>query len=147
METIARLAVLLSCAAAGGTLLVVLAGQRPTHPSSAREASMGTLRGTLPAALAGYALLAGGTALTGAGALDAGSLAWGLRVGGVTLLTTTAVLAGLVTARPGAPFPVTTGGLVILLWAGGALALVSWLLAVGGVLAALAFSVRVEPHR
>jgi hypothetical protein len=39
------------------------------------------------------------------------------------------------------------GGLVILLWAGGALALVSWLLAIGAVLVALVGGVRIEPHR
>ncbi len=146
METIARLAVLLSCAAAGGTLLVVLAGPR-SAVTFAREAHPGSLPGVLPLALAGYVLLAGGVAFTGAGTLDAGMLATGLRVGGVALLVATAVLAGLVAAPPGERIPTTVGGLVILLWAGGALALVSWLLAVGGVLVALVGGVRIEPHR
>jgi hypothetical protein len=161
METIARLAVLLSCAAAGGTLLVVLAGPR-SAVTFAREAHPGSLPGVLPAALAGYVLLAGGVALTGAGTRDsarqehvprerrrehAGMLATGLRVGGVALLLATAVLACLVAAPPGERIPMTVGGLVILLWAGGALALVSWLLAVGAVLVALVGGVRIEPHR
>ena len=41
----------------------------------------------------------------------------------------------------------TLGGLIILLWAGGALALVSWLLAIGAVLVALVGSVRMDPDR
>jgi len=41
----------------------------------------------------------------------------------------------------------TLGGLVVLLWAGAALALVSWLLAIGAVLIALIGGVRIEPHR
>ena len=147
METIARLAVLLCCAAAGGTLLVVLAGPRSAVTFAPREAHSGSLPGVLPAALAGYVLLAGGVALTGAGTLDAGMLATGLRVGGVALLVATAVLAGLVAAPFGERIPMTVGGLVILLWAGGALALVSWLLAVGAVLVALVGGVRIEPHR
>jgi hypothetical protein len=74
-------------------------------------------------------------------------LATGLRVGGVALLVATAVLAGLVAAPFGERIPMTVGGLVILLWAGGALALVSWLLAIGAVLVALVGGVRIEPHR
>ena len=146
METIARLAVLLSCAAAGGTLLVVLAGPRSAG-TFAREAHPGSLPGVVSAALAGYVLLAGGVTLTGAGTLDAGMLATGLRVGGVALLVVTALLAGLVAAPPGERIPMTVGGLVIILWAGGALTLVSWLLAIGAVLVALVGGVRIEPHR
>ena len=146
METIARLAVLLSCAAAGGTLLVVLAGTRSAGPV-AWQAHPDSLPGVFPAALAGYVLLAGGVALTGAGTLDAEGLAAGLRVGGVALLLATAVLAGIVAARAGERIPMTAGGLVILLWAGGALALVSWLLAIGGVVVAVVGAVRIEPDR
>jgi hypothetical protein len=101
----------------------------------------------LPAALAGYVLLAGGVALTGAGTLDAGMLATGLRAGGIALLVATAVLAVLVVVPHGERIPMTVGGLVILLWAGGALALVSWLLAIGGVVVALIGGVRIEPRR
>ena len=146
METIARLAVLLSCAAAAGGLLVSLA--RP-HPAGTRvrPEGPGSVPGVVPAALAGYVLLAGGAALTGAGTLDAGMLATGLRVGGVGLLVATGLLTGLVVAPTGQRVPMTLGGLVILLWAGGALALVSWLLAIGAVLVALAGSVRMDPDR
>jgi hypothetical protein len=101
----------------------------------------------VPAALAAYVLLAGGAALTGAGTLEAGMLATGLRVGGVGLLVATGLLAGLVVAPTAQRVPMTLGGLVILLWAGGALALVSWLLAIGAVLVALAGSVRMDPDR
>jgi len=146
METVARLVVLLSCAAAGGTLLVVLAGSRSAG-RLAWEANPRGIPGLFPAALAGYVLLAGGVALTGAGTLDAGMLATGLRVGGIALLVATTVLAGLVVAPPGARIPMTGGGLVILVWAGGALALVSWLLAIGAVVVALAGGVRIEPDR
>jgi len=145
METIARLAVLLSCAAAGGTLLVVLTGPRLSG-TIAREAHPGSLPGVLPPALAGYVLLAAGVALTGAGTLDAGMLATGLRVGGIALLVSTAVLAVVVVVSPAERLPVTVGGLAILLWAGGALALVSWLLAIGGVVVALVVGVRIEPR-
>ena len=47
----------------------------------------------------------------------------------------------------GARAPITIGGLVILLWAGGALALVSWLLAIGAMVVALAGSLRMDPDR
>jgi len=97
VETVARLAVLLSCAAAGGTLLVLLARPRSASPS-ARTAQPGMPPGVLTAALAAFVLLAGGVALTGAGRLDAGTLATGLRVGGVALLVATAFLAVLVVA-------------------------------------------------
>jgi drug/metabolite transporter (DMT)-like permease len=146
VETVARLAVLLSCAAAGGTLLVLLARPRSASPS-ARTAQPGMLPGVLAAALAAFVLLAGGVALTGAGRLDAGTLATGLRVGGVALLVATAFLAVLVVAPHGERIPMTLGGLVVLLWAGAALALVSWLLAIGAVLIALIGGVRIEPHR
>jgi len=147
METAARLAVLLSCAAAGGTLLVLLAGPRSAGPFARAAAQPGLLPGVLSAALAAYVLLAGGVALTGAGKLDAGILATGLRVGGVALLVATAFLAVLVVAPHGERIPMTLGGLVVLLWAGAALALVSWLLAIGAVLVALIGGVRIEPHR
>lgn len=146
METIARLAVLLSCAAACGTLLVLLAGPGSSG-RFAREVQPRILPGLLPAALVGYVLLAGGVALTGAGTLAPGMLATGLRVGGIALLLATAFLAALVAAPHGERAPMTLGGLVILLWAGGALALVSWLLAAGAVIVALVSGVRVEPHR
>ena len=146
METIARLAVLLSCAAAAGGLLVHLAGPHPARTRVRTGAGVG-LPGVVPAALAGYALLAGGAALTGAGTLDAGVLATGLRAGGVGLLVATGLLAGMVAAPTGTRVSTTIGGLVILLWAGGALALVSWLLAIGAVLVALAGSLRMDPDR
>jgi hypothetical protein len=146
METIARLAVLLSCAAAAGGLLVTLG--RP-HPARARirPEGPGSLPGVVPATLAGYVLLAGGAALTGAGTLDAGMLAAGLRVGGVGLLMATGLVAGLIVAPNGERVPMTLGGLVILLWAGGALALVSWLLAIGALVVALVGSLRMGPDR
>ena len=146
METIARLAVLLSCAVAAGGLLVQVA--RP-HPAGARVrtgAGIG-VPGVIPAALAGYAVLAGGAALTGAGTLDAGMLATGLRAGGVGLLVATGLVAGLIVARTGARAPTTVGGLVILLWAGGALALVSWALGDRAAVVALAGSLRMHPDR
>ncbi len=146
MDTVARLAVLLSCAAAGGTLLVLLGGPRSGGPFT-RAAQPGSLPGVLTAALAAYVLLAGGVALPGAGRLDAGALATGLRVGGVALLVATAFLAVLVVAPHGQRVPMTLGGLVVLLWAGAALALVSWLLAIGAVLVALIGGVRIEPSR
>jgi hypothetical protein len=145
MDTVARLSVLLSCAAAGGTLLVLLAGPRSAGPFARAAAQPGLLPGVLTAALAAYVLLAGGVALTGAARLDAGALATGLRAGGVALLVATAFLAVLVVTAHGER-PMTLGGLVVLLWAGAALALVSWLLAIGAVLVALVAGVRIEPN-
>ena len=49
----------------------------------------------------------------------------------VLLSIATGFLAGMVAAPTNARAPTTIGGLVILLWPGGALALVSWLLAIG----------------
>ncbi len=146
METIARLSVLLSCAAAAGLLAVILADPRSTG-LLARHAAPGALRGVVPAALGGYAIVAGGAALTGAGTVDAGMLATGLRVGGIALLTATAALTLIVIVPPVERVPMTAGALVIFLWAGGALALLSWLLALGSVLVALLGGVRIEPHR
>jgi hypothetical protein len=73
----------------------------------------------------------------------------------VLLSIATGFLAGMVApptdARAsttiGARAPMTIGGLVILLWAGGALALVSWLLAIGAMVVALAGSLRMDPDR
>ena len=53
----------------------------------------------------------------------------------------------MVAAPTNARAPTTIGGLVILLWPGGALALVSWLLAIGAVVVALAGSLRMDPDR
>jgi hypothetical protein len=91
--------------------------------------------------------MAGGVAVTGAGTLDAGMLATGLRVGGVALLVATAILAAVATPTPASGIAMTRGGLAVLLWAAGALALVSWLLAFGSVIVALILSVRIEPGR
>jgi hypothetical protein len=146
VETIARLSVLLSCAVAAGLLAVILADRRLAG-LLARHERPGTLRGVVQAALGGYALVAGGAALTGAGTVDAGMLATGLRVVGVALLVAVAALTVFVMVLPAERIPITAGALVILLWAGGALALVSWLLALGGVLVALVGGVRIEPHR
>ena len=73
----------------------------------------------------------------------------------VLLSIATGFLAGMVAAPTdarapttiGARAPMTIGGLVILLWAGGALALVSWLLAIGAMVVALAGSLRMDPDR
>lgn len=146
METIARIVVLLSCAVAAGGLLMILARPHPAPPR-VRPEGPGSLPGVVPAALVGYVLLAVGAGLTGAGTLDAGMLATGLRVGGVALLVATGLVAGLIVAPNGERVPMTLGGLVILLWAGGALALLSWLLAIGAVVVALVGSVRMGPDR
>ena len=53
----------------------------------------------------------------------------------------------MVAAPTNARAPTTIGGLVILLWPGGALALVSWLLAIGAVVVAFAGSLRMDPDR
>ena len=65
----------------------------------------------------------------------------------VLLSIATGFLAGMVAAPTNARAPTTIGGLVILLWPGGALALVSWLLAIGAMVVALAGSLRMDPDR
>jgi hypothetical protein len=73
----------------------------------------------------------------------------------VLLSIATGFLAGIVAAPTdarapttiGARAPMTIGGLLILLWAGGALALVSWALGDRAAVVALAGSLRMDPDR
>jgi len=71
METIARLAVLLSCGVGTAGLLVVLARPHPSDRHTRGSPGRSARR------------RAGGAAFTGADTLDAGMLGTGLRVGGV----------------------------------------------------------------
>jgi hypothetical protein len=95
-------------------------------------------------------VLGAGSALTGAGTVDAGPLAPLLQLAGICLLA----LAGWLGAGPGAraarrsdgPAGTPTAALV-LLWAGGALALASWVLAAGALAVALLAGAQVVPRR
>ncbi len=149
MEVAARLAVLVACAVAAGTLFVLVAAPVRVRPP-ADPPHAPPLAGLAPASLATFILLAGGSALTGAGAGDAGAAASVVALAGIGIL----VVAGLLTGRAAlrvlgassageaaaAPSPT----LLVLAWTGAALALASWLLAIGAVVVALLTSVRVE---
>ena len=149
MELAARLAVLLACAVAAGVFFILVASPPRAH-LPAEPLVPPPLAGLAPAAIFAFTLLAGGTALSGAGTVDAGALSGALAAAGIGLLGG----SGLVTARgtlrvlraPGAdeagfvPSPL----LILLAWAGAALALASWLLAIGALVVALLASVRVE---
>jgi hypothetical protein len=161
VEVAARLAVLVACGVAGGTLFVLLASParargpagppagRPGHrpPESPAPASLG---GLAPASLAAFVLLAGGTALTGAATVDAGDSSAVLALAGIGMLAIAGIPAGRAALRvlrapdaSGASI-VPSSTLIVLAWAGAALALASWLLALAAVVMALVASVRIE---
>lgn len=149
LEVAARLAVLLACAGAAGTLYVLAASPVRVRPAD-EAASPAQLPGLVPAALVAFVLLAGGTALTGAGTVGTGPATDLVTLAGIALLA----VVGWVAARGAARALAGRGsvdatvapsaGLVVLAWAGAALALASWVLAVGAAVLALLAGVRVE---
>jgi hypothetical protein len=151
VEVAARAAVLLACAGAAGALLVALARPAVSDRSAAAvPPGSRPLPGLVPVALGGFVLLAAGSALTGAGTVDAGPLAPLLQPAGIFLL----VLAGWLGAGPEARVARRSGGpagtptaALVFLWAGGALALASWVLAAGALAVAVLAGVRVDPRR
>jgi hypothetical protein len=161
VEVAARLAVLVACGVAGGTLFVLLASparaRPPGGPSAGRPDDQppespvpAPLGGLAPASLAAFVLLAGGTVLTGAATVDAGDPSAVLAVAGIGMLAIAGIPAGRAALRilraPGAAGALVapSSTLIVLAWAGAALALGSWLLAVGAVVMALLASVRIE---
>ncbi len=161
VEVAARLAVLVACGVAAGTLFVLLAlpaqARRPAGPPAGRGGDQpaeppvpAPLGGLAPASLAAFVLLAGGTALTGAATVDAGARSAVLAVVGIGMLAIAGIPAGRaalqVLRAPGAAGAVVapSSTLIVLAWAGAALALASWLLAVAAVVMALLASVRIE---
>lgn len=149
MELAARLAVLLSCGVASGALFVLLAapGQARAHPEPA------PLAGLAPTVLVAFILLAGGTVLTGAATIDAGFASVVLQAPGIGLLAVTGLLAARSTLRvlraPAAPETavVPSPSLLVLAWAGAALAMVSWILAAGAAGVAVLASFTVDRPR
>jgi hypothetical protein len=147
VEVAARLAVLVACGVAGGALLVLAATQeRAADDPGSTPPPMG---GLAPAVLGAFVLLAGGTALTGAGTLPAAAGSPIFAGAGIGLLA----VAGAVTGRAAlrlarAPASGRAAGaspvLLVVAWAGAALALGSWLLAVGTVAVAVLAGVRLE---
>ncbi len=152
MEVVARLAVLLACGVAGATLFVLVAAPAPVR-SPADPPRPAPLAGLAPAALSAFILLAGGTALTGAATIDAGGFSGVLVMAGIAMLAIAGIVAGRAAVRilrassaansAVAPSPT----LIVLAWAGAALALTSWLLALGAAVVALLASVRVDDVR
>ncbi len=149
MELTARLAVLVACSAATG-VLVMLLGTTASRSRTGRAAPFDgahALPGLLPGALASFVVVAAGGALTGAGTPDLAPLPDGVvevvRAAGIGLLCATGLLTVRVLRRE--PVVVTATSLVILAWAGAALALVSVLAAIGALAVALAFSIRLQP--
>jgi len=144
----AGLAVLVACGVAGGVLYVLVAaparGRRPDEPPVPSPPA-----GLAPTALAVFIFLAGGTALTGAGTVDAGAASSVLAAAGIALLAFVGFMVGRATLRvlgsPNAAEAVVepSPSLLVLAWAGAALALGSWLLATGAVVVALLAGVRV----
>jgi hypothetical protein len=149
LELAARLADHLACFVAAGVLYVRLAGPRPGPPdrpaAPPRPAGLGLIT------LASFVVLAGGTALTGAGTLPEGPLTDIAALAGIVMLGACGGLAAraaprFVAASQGdeaaaAPSP----ALIVLAWAGAALALASWVLAIGTLVVAVLAGVRLEP--
>lgn len=144
---LARVAVLLACGVAGGALFVLVAAPPRARAHPPGPASLARLA---PTALAAFILLAGGTVLTGAGTIDAGTASGVLQAAGIGVLAVVGILAArsavrvlrATTAAERAVVP--SPSLLVLAWAGAALALASWILAAGAVGVALLAGVRVE---
>ena len=149
MEPAAELAVLVACGVAGGALYVLVATPGRVHPPGQSPVPP-TLAGLAPASLAVFILLAAGTALTRAGTVDAGAATSVLAAVGIVILVLVGLAVGRATLRVlGAPNAAEAGvvpspPLLVLAWAGAALALGSWLLAIGAVILALLAGVRVD---
>jgi hypothetical protein len=161
LEVVARLAVLLACAVAAGALLVMVAGptRRARLPHDEEPFEPRPLAGLVPAGLAAFILLAGGTALSGAATVQGGDASVALAAIGIGILAAAGLLAARA-ARRGPPSATTAPAatasptppstvappltILVLLWAGAALALSSWLIAAGAVLLALLGSLRVD---
>jgi hypothetical protein len=143
----AELAVLVACGVAGGALYVLVAAPAPGRPPGDPPVPP-ALAGLAPTVLAVFILLAGGTALTGAGTVDAGAASTLLAAVGIALLAFVGFVVGRATLRvlgsPNAEEAVVqpSASLLVLAWAGAALALGSWLLAIGAVVVTLLAGVR-----
>jgi hypothetical protein len=152
VELAAALAVLVACGVAGGVLYVLVAAPPRRRPPGDPPVPP-VLAGLAPTVLAVFILLAGGTALTGAGTVNVGTASTVLAAVGIAVLAVVGFVVGRATLRAlGSPsaegaFVVPSPSLLVLAWAGAALALGSWLLAVGAVVVALLAGVRVERGR
>ena len=149
MEVAARLAILVACGVAGGTLYVLIATAARVSPPGDPPVPP-VMAGLAPSVLVAFIFLAGGTALTGAGTVDAGAVSTVLAATGIALLAFVGFRVGRATLRvlrspdAGAAVVVPSPSLFVLAWAGAALALGSWLLAVGAVVVALLAGIRIE---
>jgi|GEM_PF-1413028 len=147
MELAARLAVLLACGVAGGALFVVVAAPVRARPPAPVPIP---LAGRSPIVLAAFIVLAAGTVLTGAGSVDARFASAASQAAGIALLAVTGILAtrSAISARRATaaaePAIVPSASLLVLAWAGAALATISWILALGAVAVAVLAGIGVE---
>lgn len=150
MELAARLAVLLACGVAGGALFVLVAAPGQARPDASEPVPPA---GFVLVVLGAFILLAGGTAVTGGGTIDARSASAALQAAGIGLLAVCGLLAArsalrVLRAPTAAEVAVVPSPpLLALAWAGAALALVSWILAAGALAVALLAGVRLDGGR
>lgn len=138
LDLLARLAVLLACAAALGVLYVRLAGRDPAPraPGSPRPIS-----GALDLALGAFVVVAGGAAVTGIGSAAGDGAALGLaRLAWIALLAVAGALAIVPAARGRLGAPTLVG----LAWLGAGLVLASPLVLLVAAVAIVVLAVRVE---
>ena len=150
MELAARLAVLLACGVAGGALFVLVAAPGQARPAASEPVPPA---GFALVVLGGFILLAGGTVVTGGGTIDARSASAALQAAGIGLLAACGLLAvrsalHVLRAPTAAEVAVVPSpSLLVLAWAGAALALASWILAAGALAVALLAGVRLDGGR
>jgi hypothetical protein len=147
VEVAARLAVLVACGVAAGALFVSFATPGRVL---ARSREPAPLAGLGPTVLGAFILLAGGTALTGAGTIDAGPTSALVEGAGTALLALAGLrvawsaVRALRAATAAEAVAVESPSLLVLAWAGAALATASWILAAGTVVVALLAGVSVR---
>ncbi len=141
MELAARAAVLLACAAAAGCLLALLARPAPWPRLAGPVAGGGPLPGALSLALGALILVAGGSAVTGAGTTAVSGPIAALQAAGIGILAVAGLL-GARAARAASASAVDAASIVSLAWLGAATALASPFVLAVGVIAAAALAVR-----
>ncbi len=122
MELAARAAVLLACAGAAGGLLTVLARSAPHPGGGGPAAGYGPLPGVLSLALGALILVAGGSAVTGAGTMAGSGPIVVLQGTGIGILAAAGLLAARSTRIPSAA-PAGAASIVSLAWLGAGTAL------------------------
>jgi len=117
VELAARAAVLLACAGAAGGLLTVLARSAPHPGGGGPAAGYGPLPGVLSLALGALILVAGGSAVTGAGTMAGSGPIVVLQGTGIGILAAAGLLAARSTRIPSVA-PAGAASIVSLAWLG-----------------------------